>query len=78
MYKKFLDKKKCSPVEGIRLTRANKSLNVHRDTTYLIIITNFMTKRTNYHIFVCLFVCLFVYLEKNHIHRHTQWLYAHR
>ena len=28
--------------------------------------------------FVCLFVCLFVYLEKNHIHRNTQWLYAHR
>ena len=52
MYKKFLDKNNGSTVEGISLTRMNTSLNAHRDTTYPIIITNIMTRKTNYHIFL--------------------------
>ena len=52
MYKKFLDTNNGSTVEGISLTRTNTCLHAHRTPTYPIIITNIMTIKIKYHIFL--------------------------
>ena len=52
MYKKFLDTNNGSTVEGISLTRTNKCLHSHQNPTYPIIITNIMTIKIRYHIFL--------------------------
>ena len=54
------------------MATAGRPLNTSRDS-YVAPNKNIQNNLGN-----ILFVCLFVYLEKNHIHSHTQRLYEHR
>ena len=52
MYKKFLDTNNGSTLIGIIVTITKKCLFAHQIPTYPIIITNIMTIKIRYHIFL--------------------------
>ena len=70
MYKKFLDANNGNTLEGIIVTRTKTCLFAHQIPTYPIIITNIMTIKIKYHIFL--------YIINTNSSSVGQWVTKHR